>query len=128
MKTFTVAMERKQFFTLHQEGKSYAEIGTLFGASPMTVRRWCRRQRDGGGVENRYRNPRAGVLSQFPAQLGEAIRALRRAHPGWGAESLLLHLRQDPAWRDQCLPSRATIARFLHGFAEFRPTPKKKGP
>lgn len=127
MKTFTGALERKQFFALHQEGKSYAEIGTLFGVSPMTVRRWCRRQRDGGGVENRYRNPQAGVLSQFPAQLAEAILSLRRAHPGWGAESLVLHLRQDPTWRDQRLPSRATVARFLHAFAEFRPVPKKRG-
>ncbi len=127
MKTLTGTVERKQFFVLHQAGKSYAEIGALFGVSPTTVRSWCRRQRDGGGVENRYTNPRAGTLSRFDRQLPEALLALRRAHPRWGPESLLLHLRQDPFWREQSLPSRATVARFLHGFAEFRHAPKKRG-
>jgi len=126
MKQTTTPAERKQFYKLHETGKTYQEIAELFGVSSMCVRMWCRRQRDGGEVENRYYNPKAGALSQFDSRLPEKVLALRGAHPGWGSESLLLHLRKDPDLREVLLPKRSSIARFLHGFTEFRHVPKKK--
>jgi hypothetical protein len=126
MKTMTGTVERKQFFKLHEEGQTYADIAELFGVSAMCVRFWCRRLRAGGGVENGYHNPRRGSLSQFDPRLPAQVLALRRAHPHWGPESLLLHLRQDGQFADPPLPSRASLARFLHGFGEFRRGPKKK--
>jgi hypothetical protein len=125
MKQMTSQKDRQRFYELHQAGRTYAVIAAEFGVSPECVRLWCRRQRDGGGVQNRYYNPRAGVLSQFPHEVTEAILSLRRAHPHWGPASLLLHLRKDHQLAGQCLPSRASIGRYLHRFAEFRHTPKK---
>jgi transposase len=126
MRTRTGAIERRKFFQLHLVGQSYAQIAEQYGVSAICVRKWCRRQREGGGVEDRYYNPRAGVLSQFSAELGRRIEAIKREHPDWGPESILLHLRKEREWQGQKLPSCATIGRYLHTFAEFRRKPKKK--
>lgn len=126
MKTITSPKDRERYYALHLAGQSYAGIGQSEGVSAECVRLWCRRQKRGEGVSDRYYNPRAGVLSQFPAAVGEAILRLRRAHPHWGPASLRLHLQQDAAFVHQALPSRASIGRYLHSFAEFRRVPKKK--
>jgi len=126
MRHFTGPAERKQFYKLHQEGRTYEEIAEIYKISPMTVRMWCRRQRDGKGIEDRYYNPRAGVLSQFDPQILAKILELRQAHPGWGPESLLLHIRKLPELQGMLLPSRSSIGRYVHTFEEFRHTPKKR--
>ena len=46
----------------------------------------------------------------MPQPLRDAILTLRRAHPGWGPETILAELRADPAWHDYPLPSRSRIA------------------
>lgn len=125
MKQMTSQKDRRRFYELHQAGQTYAQIAEEYGVSLECVRLWCRRQRDGGGVQDRYYNPRAGVLSQFSPGVCEAILTMRRAHPHWGPASLLLHLRKDKQLAGQALPSRASIGRYLHSFAEFRHTPKK---
>lgn len=127
MRQITGPAERKKFYQLHhEEGKTYEEIAEMYGVSSMCVRMWCRRQRDGGGVENRYYNPRAGTLNQFDARIQERILELRRAHPRWGPESILLHLKKEPEISGKPLPGRSSVARFLHEHSEFRRLPKKK--
>lgn len=128
MKRMTSQQDRQRFYALHQAGQTYEQIADAFGVSPMCVRYWCRRQRDGGGVHNRYSNPRAGRLSQFAAPVRQQIERLRRAHPHWGPASLLLQLRKMPELAGQALPSRASIGRFVHDFREFRRGVKKSRP
>lgn len=126
MRRATGWVEREQFYKLHQEGKSYPAIAALYGVSEMSVRKWCRRQRDGGGVENRYYNPRKGTLSQFAQEVREEVEQLKRAHPGWGPDSLRLELGKEEKLQGKALPSRSSIARYVHEFAEFRRAPKKR--
>lgn len=125
MKQYTSQKERKRFYELHQAGRTYGEIAEEFGVSVECVRLWCRRQRDGIGVEDRYYNPRAGILHQFAQPVKEEILRLRREHPRWGPASIRLHLGKDGQLLGQALPSRASIGRYLHEFVEFRHMPKK---
>jgi transposase len=125
MKQYTTEKERKQFYQLHQNGETYREIAEHFGVSVECVRMWCRRQRDGGGVEDRYYNPRSGILSQSTQQVRERILEMRRSHPHWGAASIELNLHKEEDLRGSPIPSRASIGRYLYQFPEFRQTPKK---
>lgn len=125
MKHYTSANDRQRFYELHQKGQTYEQIAEAFGVSKECVRLWCRRQRAGGDTKDRYYNPRAGVLSQFSAEIQAEIRSIRQAHTRWGPASIRLQLEQDARWAGQALPSRASIGRYLHSFAEYRHTPKK---
>jgi len=125
MKQYSSQKDRKRFYELHQAGRTYAEIAEEFGMSVECVRLWCRRQRDGGDVKDRYYNPRAGVLSQFSEGVRARILELRHQHPRWGPASIWLHLQKDDSLQGQACPSRASIGRYLHTFAEFRHLRKK---
>jgi transposase len=125
MKQYTSQKDRKRFYELHQAGRTYPEIAEEFGVSVECVRMWCRRQRDGGDVKDRYYNPRAGVLSQFTEEVRHRILELRREHPRWGPASIWLHMQKEASQKGQACPSRASIGRYLHSFAEYRHTPKK---
>lgn len=128
MRRSTSEQERKRFYQLHQAGQSYAQIAEEFDISPGCVRMWCRRQRDGGDVHDRYYNPRSGLLSQFALQVSERILSLRRSHRHWGPASLRLNLAREADLQGLPLPSRASIGRYLHQFPEFRRIPKKSHP
>ena len=52
-------------------------------------------------------------MSTFPAELQAHIRSLRAPQRGWGADTILLELRQDARWREPRLPSAARSAAFL---------------
>jgi transposase len=126
MKQVTSQKERRRFYELHEAGETYAEIAGVYGVSVECVRMWCRRQRAGGGVEDRYYNPRAGVLSQFSVRVREEIVALKRLHRHWGPASIMIHLGKDSRLAGEELPSRASIGRYLYSFVEFRHVPKKR--
>jgi transposase InsO family protein len=57
--------------------------------------------------------PPTGPMSTFPSALRDAIVQMRRAHPGWGPDTLLAELRVDEHWQDTPLPSRSRIAALL---------------
>jgi transposase len=126
MKRYTSENERRRFYELHEKGQTYEEIAEAFGVSKECVRMWCRRMRAGGTTQDRYYNPREGVLSQFTPGVREKILELRKAHRRWGPVSIHLHLQKETSLAGQKLPSRASIGRYLHSFAEFRHTPKKR--
>jgi transposase InsO family protein len=96
-------------------GLNDTQIATALGCSVWTVRKWRRRSRKLGrvGLVSHMGRPAAGPVSTFPTQLKEAILQLRKLHPGWGPNTLLVALKTDAAFRDQLLPSRAQIARLL---------------
>jgi transposase-like protein len=125
MKQITSQKDRKRFYELHKAGQTYREIASEFGVSEECVRLWCRRQRDGGDVQDRYYNPRAGVLSQFTVAVRERIVEMKREHEHWGPASILLNMGKESRFAGQALPSRASIGRYLHRISEFRHVPKK---
>jgi transposase InsO family protein len=57
--------------------------------------------------------PTSGPLSTLPPLLRDAILQMRRAHPGWGADTLLAELRVDTRFQDLPLPSRSRVAALL---------------
>ena len=52
-------------------------------------------------------------MSSFSSRLRQVICEMRQAHPGWGAKTLRAELCQDGRWREEALPSVASIARLL---------------
>lgn len=110
--TFQMRLEMSEYAAA---GLNDPQIATALGCSVWTVRKWRRRWRKLGrvGFVSPLGRPAAGPVSTFPKQLKEAILQLRKLHPGWGPNTLLVALKTDAAFRDQLLPSRAQIARLL---------------
>jgi len=80
-----------------------------------TVRKWRRIAQQHGrlGLSSRMGRPAAGDLSPVAAELQTTLLSLRRAHPGWGPNTLLAVQRTDAAWQGCPLPSRERVAAFL---------------
>ena len=110
--TFQMRLEMSEHATA---GLNDTQIALALGCSVWTVRKWRRRSRKLGrvGFVSHMGRPAAGPVSTFPNQLKEAILHLRKLHPGWGPNTLLVALKTDAAFGGQLLPSRAQIARLL---------------
>ena len=131
--TTTVA-ERMAILERATEGETDAMIAAALGCSIWTVRKWRRRGQHQGraGLTPRRERPAMPPLSTLLPPLRDAILALRRAHPGWGPETILAELRADSTWQNHPLPSRSRIAAlFKHAKLTRRysrhsdlPTPK----
>ena len=100
-----VSEERIQFVVLASRGdRTLAEVCREFGISRQTGHTWLKRFRESGigGVYERSRRPQ-----RSPAQIGpatvEAVLALRRQWPDWGAQKLHHKL-------GQLRPELATVA------------------
>ena len=126
MKRQTTARERQMFYEQHQAGKTYAAIAQAYGVSQECVRYWCRRQRDGGGCQNRYYREPSGLLSGFDPLVRYGILRLKLAHPRWGPKWLRYHLSKRPGLRYLKLPSETAIGRYLHQWPRFRRRRKKR--
>jgi hypothetical protein len=87
-------------------GQSDSDSAIALLCSIWTVRKWRRI----GQLHGRAGRPPIGPLGSVLPELREAILQLRRAHPGWGADTILAELRTDPLWVEHPLPSRARIA------------------
>jgi transposase InsO family protein len=100
---------------LAEVGHSDPEIAAYLGCSVWTVRKWRRifERKGRDGLTTQMGRPVTGVLSTMPPELQTRLRTLRKAHPGWGPESLLATLRADPAWSASHLPSRSRVAAYL---------------
>ena len=100
---------------LASEGKTDAEIAIALDDNYWTVRKWRRRfqQQGKAGLVSTIGRPVKGALSTFKPTVGEAIRRIREAHPGWGADSIMASLIWDEGWTLAELPSRSSIAAFL---------------
>ena len=106
--------------------KTYAAIAQAYEVSPECVRYWCRRQRDGGGCQNRYYREPTGLLRHFDPLVRYGILRLKLAHPRWGPKWLRHHLCKRPGLRYLKIPSETAIGRYLHQWPRFRR--RKKGP
>ena len=121
----TSVEQRRDFYTRHQAGASYATIAEQAGVSRECVRYWCRRQRAGGTVQTHW-PPRAPTpCGHFHPRVRYVILRLRLAHPRWGPSRIRLHLSQRPSLHYLPLPSRASIGRYLHHWPRFRRPPRR---
>jgi transposase len=112
----TTLEDRTQIVELARSGLTDKQIAQRTGWSISTVRKWRRRDRDGGrqGLASAMGRPRQGALSTFPTSLRITLRRLRDDNPGWGPKTLWAELSSDPCWPKRTLPSISSIGRFLH--------------
>jgi hypothetical protein len=67
------------------------------------------------GLRERKRGrPIQGVLSTYPIQVRETSLRLKREHKRWGANRVLIELRNDPALSVLAFPSRSRLYAFYH--------------
>lgn len=125
MTILTTPTQRREFYRRHLRGQTYEEIAKMYGLSKECIRYWCRKQRDGGSTKTKYYRRGKGILSAFRKEVRERILAMKQKHSGWGPDTILFHLKQEPEMKYLKLPSRTSIGRYLHQWTEFHR--KKKG-
>lgn len=110
--TFQQRLDIKQ---RSENGQNDPTIAAALGFSVWTVRKWRRiaQNQTRADLSPKLGRPAKGPLSSMPSQLQLKIKELRLAHPGWGPNTLLAELKQDPYWSTTTLPSRARVAAFL---------------
>lgn len=115
--------DRMTMVALAKAGHTDSDIAERLGWSVSTVRKWRRREAQQGlkGLASKMGRPATGAMSTFSADIKETLRAWREAHPGWGPLTLRTELEEDVSWRDEALPSRTTIARWLREAGLTRP-------
>jgi transposase len=96
-------------------GQSSREISDALERPLATVRKWRQRyQREGrAGLASQMGRPANGALASAPAEMRDALLALRETHPGWGPQTLRLEIAKDVRFAGLKLPSRARIAAYL---------------
>lgn len=118
--------ERTLFIADHLRGtRSVLELCAEYGISRKTGYKWIERyiRRGPAGLEDRSRRPRHAPNATAPIVV-DALVALRRRHPTWGAKKLLAVLRRrHPGWP---LPKRSAVCQLLkrHGLVRRR-TPRR---
>jgi transposase len=97
---------------LQQQGWRYDEIAAHLGCSRWTVGRWVRVFRQGGEPALTYpsRRPQTPHPLTTPPPVQARIRAIREAHPGWGARLIRRQLDREGSTP---LPSEVTIQAWL---------------
>jgi transposase-like protein len=109
--------EREQIYLQKRAGQTIPQIAQAMGISPACARKWWRRGRDQGmmGLLERKRGcPPQGVLSRFSPEVQPASVKLKREHKRWGANRVLIELRNGPAFTGLALPSRSRLYVLFH--------------
>ena len=105
---------RQQIIELHQQGKSYREVGEALGYSRHSVRQICRSWHRGGqsaaSLEPKYgRCGRRG--EQSDPLVRRAAVYLKRLHQSWGGGYIRVQLQQ--RWPERAVPSSRTLQRWF---------------
>lgn len=117
---------RKDFIELaRREGANVRELCRRFDISPPTGYKWLRRDKSGGGLEDRSRRP-LNSPDKTPADMEQRIVAARMEHPAWGGRKLKRWLENRGTVG---LPSAATITEILrrHGLLQTPQGPSGTG-
>ena len=124
---------RVQLVERHLTGESLTSIADELELNRYTVRKWWRRFRDRGwqALEPRPQGPPpSGPLSNFYPRIKFVALRLKREHPAWGLDLLLLHLRRRASLTGVPLPGRTALYNYLRQFRRLwahRP-PRTKRP
>jgi transposase len=115
MPNSTTLEERLKIVEWSEKGEPAWRISRRLGWQESTVRKWRNRDRQQGraGLVSHMGRPPSGALSNYSVEIREVIEHWRNEHPGWGADTLLAELKRHPNFREQKLPSAASISRFL---------------
>jgi len=115
--------QRLEIAELAAAGQTDPQIAGLVNCSFYTVRKWRRRFEKGGrtALSSHMGRPRTGVLSKCSTELKQLIIQLRKNHPGWGPDTLLVALNKTTQSAAPSLPSRARLAAFLKQLGLTRP-------
>jgi hypothetical protein len=109
--------ERDQIYWKKQAGETLQQISEEMGLSYACVRKWWRRGRDQGAaglVERKRGRTAQGSLTTFPEHIRQASEKLKREHKRWGANRVLIELRNDPQLVSSALPSRSRLYAYFH--------------
>ena len=103
-------------------GQSSREIAEELERPLATVRKWRHRYLRAGrtGLSSQMGRPASGALATAPAEMKDAILALREKHLGWGPQTLQLEIGKDERFAGLSLPSRSRIAVYLKGRNKVR--------
>jgi transposase InsO family protein len=117
-----VVDERTRFIEdVHRSLLSFAELCRRYGISRPTGYKWLERWRTEGppGLENRSSKPTRSP-SATPPEVVEAILAVRRSYPDYGAKKIVWYLKRHRP--ELSLPSRTTVHNTLlrHGLVPKR--------
>jgi transposase InsO family protein len=105
--------EKERIYLGKLQGHTLSELALEIGCTLHCARKWWRIGR-AKGLEG-LRGPRRGrgqrgTLSQFDAGVVERALTHKRTHPGWGANRVLIELKQDPDLSDVRLPGCSRLA------------------
>ncbi len=111
----TLLAQRRLMVHLTEQGWSHQAIAEHLGVSRRTVLRWVGRYRAAGpvGLAYRPRRPRTPHPQTTPATVRARIRAIREAHPRWGARLIRRQLAREGVTP---LPTEVTIQHWLAHF------------
>jgi hypothetical protein len=111
-----VPTEKEHIYWGKQKGQTLAELAAEVDCSPECARKWWRVGRD-HGLEGlcapRRGRGKTGPLSHFDARVADASLRLKRMHPRWGADRLLVDLKNDPDLTGLALPGGSCLAAFF---------------
>ena len=112
----TTLAERVEIGERWKAGQKDPEIAAAMGLPVSTVRKWRRKYKKEGraGLTSRMGRPPTGALGQFPLEIRDTIREMRKEHSGWGPVTIRTELEDDERFADMNLPSRSRIAAFLN--------------
>jgi transposase len=112
----TTLAERVEIGERWEAGQKDPEIAEAMGLRVSTVRKWRRKYKKEGraGLTSRMGRPPTGALGQFPREIRDNIREMRKEHPGWGPLTIRTELADMPHFAGLKLPSRPRIAAFLN--------------
>lgn len=117
--------QRVAMIEQHLQGQSLESIAQQMHLNRYTVRHWWRQyQQQGwsGLLPKGTGRPKTGAGSSFDPLVKYVALRLRREHPGWGLDVLLLALSRRASLAGRSLPSRSALYNYLRPFyARFRP-------
>ncbi len=108
--------ERERIYQGKLQRKTESEIAAALERSVEVVHKWCQRIRQEGlaGLRTRRRGPTPqGVLSRFDPLMAQTALSLKRSHPRWGPDRVLVEMGQDARFRGQVLPDRSRLSVFF---------------
>jgi putative transposase len=117
---------RVQFISEYRSALwSMTELAVQYGISRKTAYKWVARYESGGAAAllDQSRRPQTQPSATDPA-LVDALLAVRRRHPRWGAKKLLAMVRRQEgaaAW-----PSRSTVCDLLRRHALIVPRARRR--
>jgi len=109
--------EKERIYRQKQEGYSLGEIAEKMGLCYGCVRKWWRRGNKEGLIglqERKCGRPKRGFLSHFVPEVQQASLDLKRQHKRWGANRVLVEMKDQPNLVGVKFPSRSCLYTYFH--------------